>query len=129
MSVACRLAVVAVLLGVFLTWLDDDPIRLEGVQGPNNGWLVVILALLSLWWIRLLERRSWVGVAGLLGTGVVIAWTALENWLDGRVILGADVGPGLVAVLAGAAVLAAAGVLQGLELAREVRHAESRRVV
>jgi len=114
---------------VFLTWLDDGPVGLEGVQGPNNGWLVVILALLALWWIRLLERGSWLGVAGVLGSGVVIAWTALENWLDGRAILGADAGPGLVAVLAGAAVLAGVAVLQGLELARGFRHGASRRVV
>ena len=34
---AARLAVVAVLFGVFVTWLADGPVRLDGTQGPNNG--------------------------------------------------------------------------------------------
>lgn len=118
---AGRLAVVAILVGVFVSWISDGPIALDGTEGPNNGWLVVILAALSLPWLRLLERGSWVGVAGVLGTGLVICWTALENWLDARAVLGASVAPGLVLVVGGGAVLVAAAVAHGVELGRVAR--------
>jgi hypothetical protein len=129
MHLSSRIAVAAVLIGVFVAWLTDGPVRLDGTQGPNSGWLVLILALLALWWIRLLERRSWLGVVGVLGTGLVIGWTALENWLDARAVLGASLAPGLVLVLAGSIGLTAAAVVQAVELVREVRHRGSERVV
>jgi hypothetical protein len=117
------LAVVAVLVGVFVTWVADGPIQLDGAQGPNNGWLAAIMALLALPWLRMLERGSWVGVVGVLGSGLVIGWTALENWLDARATIGASVGFGLLLVLAGSVILIAAAVTQGVELGREaIRH-------
>ena len=70
------------LVGVFVTWVADGPVRLDGTQGPNNGWLAAIVAGLALFWIPML--RSWPGVIGVLGAGLVIGWTALENWLDAR---------------------------------------------
>ena len=50
----CRIAVAAVLVGVFVTWVVDGPVRLDGTQGPNKGWLSLIVAALALVWIRLL---------------------------------------------------------------------------
>jgi hypothetical protein len=121
MQIACRVAVLAVLVGVFVAWIADDPVRLDGTEGPNNGWLVVILAVLALPWLRLLERGSWTGVAGVLGTGLVIGWTALENWFDGRAVLGASAAPGLALVVGGSAVLVTAGVVRCVELVRAHR--------
>jgi hypothetical protein len=129
MYVACRIAVAVVLVGVFVTWTTDGPVRLDGTEGPNNGWLAVILAVLALWWIRLLERGSWVGVAGLLGSGLVIAWTALENWLDARAVLGASAGLGLMLVVGASLVLAAVAVARAVELVRELRHRDAGHVV
>ena len=108
---ACRIAVAAVLVGVFVTWVADGPVRLDGTQGPNNGWLAAIVAVLALLWLRLLG--SWPGVIGVLGTGLVIGWTALENWLDARATLGASAGPGLVLVVAASVALAAVGARSG----------------
>ena len=122
MYLACRIAVAAVLVGVFVAWVSDGPVRLDGTEGPNNGWLAVIFALLALWWIRLLEQGSWTGVAGVVGSGLVIGWTALENWLDARAVLAAAAAAGLVLVVAAGAVLVAAGIIRGVELARELRH-------
>ena len=48
----CRVAVAVVLVGVFVTWVADGPVRLDGTQGPNNGWLALIVAALALLWIR-----------------------------------------------------------------------------
>jgi hypothetical protein len=115
---ASRIAVVAALVGVFLTWLADGPVRLDGTQGPNNGWLAAIMAVLALPWLRMLERGSWLGVTGVLGSGLVIGWTALENWLDARSTLDASAAPGLALVVAGGVVLTAAAVVQGVALTR-----------
>jgi hypothetical protein len=114
---AGRLAVAAILVGVFVSWVSDGSIALDGTEGPNNGWLVVILAALAPAWLRLLERGSWLGVAGVLGTGLVIAWTVLENWLDARAVLGASAAPGLVLVVAGSAVLIGAALIRGAGMA------------
>ena len=125
-----RFAVVAVLIGVFMTWLADDPVRVDGIQGPNNGWLAVIVALLALIWLRWLERGSWIGVVGVLGSGLVIGWTALENWLDGNAALGASAGAGLLLVLAAGVALATLAAVRGVELARgELTHRSTERVV
>jgi len=61
---------------------------------------------------------SWPGAIGVLGSGFVIGWTALENWLDARAILGASATPGLLLVLAGSAVLTTVSVVKGVELTR-----------
>jgi hypothetical protein len=126
---AGKLAVVAVLFGAFLTWLDDGPVRLDGIQGPNNGWLAVLVAALTLVWLSWLERGSWIGVVGVLGSGLVIGWTALENWLDARAAFGASAAPGLLLVVAASAVLTALAVLRGLELFRGPTHRSTERVV
>ena len=124
----CRVAVATVLVGVFVTWVADGPVRLDGTQGPNNGWLAAIVAGLALVWIRMLG--SWPGVIGVLGSGLVIGWTALENWLDARAVLGASPRLGIGFVLAGGVALTAVAVVQGLELGREaLRHRGTERVV
>jgi hypothetical protein len=123
----CRIAVAAVLVGVFVTWLADGPIRLDGTQGPNDGWLAAIVAGLALLWIRMLG--SWLGVIGVLGAGLVIGWTALENWLDARAVIGASPRLGVVLVLAGSVALTAVAVVQALELVQELRHRGAERAV
>ena len=84
--------------------------NLDGTQGPNNGWLVLIVALLALAWIRPMARGSWTGVIGVLGASVVRAWTAIENWLDNRAVLDATASFGLILVVAASVALAAAAV-------------------
>jgi len=124
---ASRVAVAAVLVGVFVTWVADGPVKLDGTQGPNNGWLAVIMAALALLWIRMLG--SWVGVIGVLGSGLVIFWTALENWLDARAVIGASPRLGLALVLAGSVALTAVALVQAVELAQELRHRGAERAV
>ena len=123
----CRIAVAAVLVGVFVTWLADGPIRLDGTQGPNDGWLAAIVAGLALLWIRMLG--SWPGVIGVLGSGLVIGWTALDDWLDARAVIGASPRLGLALVLAGSVALTAVAIVQAVELARELRHRGAERAV
>lgn len=111
-------AIGAVLVGVFSTWTSAGPLTLNGVEGPNDGWLVVIVALLALVWVRLMVRGSWIGVAGVLGSAAVIFWTAVEDWRDARAVLDASVGHGLLLVVTGSVVLAVAAIVQGVEIVR-----------
>ena len=116
-------AIAAAVIGVFSTWTDDGPVSLNGTQGPNNGWLVLIVAAFALGWTRALVRGSWVGVAGVLGAAVVMGSTAGENWLDNRAVLGATASYGLVIVVLASVALAATAVVRGVELARFRRSA------
>jgi uncharacterized membrane protein YhhN len=113
------LAVTAV--GVFLTWTSAGPVRMTGVQGPNNGWLVLIVAAFALGWTRSAARGSWVGVVGVLGASIVMCWTAVESWLDGREVLGATASLGLLLVVAASAVLAGTAVALARRLRRPRR--------
>ena len=91
---------------------------LSGVQGPDNGWLVLIVAGFALGWTRAMARGSWTGVVGVFGAATVMAWTAVENWLDGRDVFGATTEHGLLLVIAGSLVLAGAAVARAVELSR-----------
>jgi hypothetical protein len=116
-------AIAAAVIGVFSTWTDDGPVSLNGTQGPNNGWLVLIVSAFALGWTRPLVRGSWAGVAGVLGAAVVMGWTAVENWLDNRAVLGATASYGLLLVVLASVALAAIAVVRGVELARVRRRA------
>jgi hypothetical protein len=111
-------AAAAAAVGVFLPWTSDGPVRLDGTEGPHNGWLVVLVAAFSLGWIRALQRGSWIGVVGVLGAGAVIVWTALESWLDLRAVTGVSASYGLVLVVAAGLVLAGTAVARAAELVR-----------
>jgi len=113
-----RAAIAAAALGVFLTWTSDGPVDLDGTQGPNNGWLVLLVAGLAAVWSRAMARGSLVGVIGVFGSAVVIGVTAGENWRDGRNVLGSTAAFGLLLVVAASVALAGVAVARGLALAR-----------
>jgi hypothetical protein len=115
------IALALVVVGVFSTWTTSGSVTLNGTEGPNNGWLVVILAVPALAWSRMMARDSWtgwIGVVGVLGASLVIVWTALENWADNRDVLDASVGHGLLLVVAAGATLALTAGFRGIELFR-----------
>jgi cardiolipin synthase len=107
-----RIAIAGVLVGVFCTWSVAGAVTLNGIEGPNNGWLCVLLAGPAFLWLRAMERGSRVGVVGVLATAFVIAWTAAENWLDARDVLDARASYGFLLVLVASGVLAAAAVVR-----------------
>jgi hypothetical protein len=112
---AIGIAVAAV--GVFSTWTSVGPVSLNGTQGPNDGWLVLIALAFALGCLRSLAHGSWFGVAAIAGVSLVIGWVAMEDWLENRKVLNADAGYGLVLVLAASVALAASAVVRGLQLA------------
>jgi hypothetical protein len=111
------LAISAIALGVVAVWTTDDPVRLDGLQGPNNGWLVLIVAAFAAAWIRSMSRGSWVGIAAVLGASIVILWTGIATWLDNRDV-GASGSYGLYLVISAGVLLAGAAVARGLALSR-----------
>jgi cardiolipin synthase len=117
--IAPLIAIVAVVVGVFCTWLAEEPVTLNGIEGPNNGWLCVLLAGPAYLWARQMRRGSWVAVVGVLGCALAIGWTAVENWVDGRRVLDAGASYGLLLVLLGSAALATSAVVRGVSLLRE----------
>jgi cardiolipin synthase len=115
---APRVAIAVVVGGTFCTWLVADDLTLSGIEGPNNGWLCVLLAGLVYRWVRKMERGSWMGVVGVFASALVIAWTAGKNWLDARRVLDAGVAYGLLLVLAAAAVLGSTAIIRAASLLR-----------
>ncbi len=114
-------AIAVAAVGVFSTWTDNGPVSLNGTQGPNNGWLVLIVAAFALGWTRSMARGSWVGVVGILGCSVVMGWTAVDNWVESRDVLGASASYGLLLVVAASVALGCVAVVRGVELARRPR--------
>jgi hypothetical protein len=112
------IAIAVAVVGVFCTWTNDGPVSLNGIQGPHDGWLVVIVAVPALFWARSLARGTWVGVIGILVSAAVMGWTALASGRDSRDILGASPSYGLLLVLGASIALAAMGIARGLELLR-----------
>ena len=122
-----RLALAIAAIGIFLPWASDRPVRLDGTEGPNNGWLVLIVAVLALGWVGSMARGSWIGVLGVLGAGIVIGWTAIENWLDNRHVLDAGASYGLLIVVAASVVLVGVAVSAAGRASRRLRAAAPRR--
>ena len=111
-------AIAAATVGVFSTWITAGPVSLDGTQGPNNGWLVLIVAAFALGWRRSLARGSWIGVVGVLGCAVVMGWTAVENWVDSRNVLEATASYGLLSIVGASVALGGVALLHAVETAR-----------
>jgi uncharacterized membrane protein YhhN len=114
-------AVAAAAVGVFVTWTSDDAVGLDGVEGPNNGWLVLIVAAFALAWIPSMTRGSWVGVVGVLGASLVMGWTAIESWLDGKDVSGASAGVGVFLVVVASVVLGGTAIGRAAQVTRSGR--------
>jgi cardiolipin synthase A/B len=105
-------------VGVFCTWTTVGPVSLNGTQGPNDGWMVIIVLAIALACLRSLARGWWFAVAAVAACALVVAWVAVEDWRENSAVLDADVGYGLVLVLAASVALAASAVMRGLQLVR-----------
>ena len=88
--------------------------QLNGTEGPHDGWLVVIVAVPALLWVRPLAR----GIVGRshwgAGRAAVIGWTRLRA---GATAVGPwrERGYGFLLVLCASLALAAAAVARGFE--------------
>ena len=118
-ALICRASIVLAVVGVFGTWRSAGPVSLDGLEGPHDGWLVIIFALIALAGVRSLSRYGWLGIVTVLGAACAMLYTAVRNLLDDGAVFGGSAGWGLwlsigaSVALAGAALWAAFGRLQG----------------
>jgi hypothetical protein len=118
LALACHGSIALAIVGVFGTWRNAGPVSLDGFEGPHNGWLVIVFALIALAGVRSLSRAGWLGIVTVLGSAAVIIFTTVENVLDDNDVLGGSPGWGVWLAIAAAAVLAAASIYAAVERIR-----------
>jgi hypothetical protein len=101
----CHAAVLLAVIGVFGTWRSAAPVSLNGVEGPHDGWLVIIFALVALAGVRSLSREGWLGIVTVVAAAGAMLYTAVGNLLDDRAVLGGSSGWGLWLSIGAAVVL------------------------
>ena len=107
----CRVAILVAVVGVFGVWRNTGPVSLDGVEGPHNGWLVVIFGLIALAGVGALARGSWFGIVLVLGAATVMIWTAVDALTNDGSVLGGHSGWGVWLTVVASAALAVAAVL------------------
>jgi hypothetical protein len=106
-------------VSVFLRWVSDTRVALDGTEGPNNGWLVLIMVAFAAGWTRSLLRGSRAAVVGVTGAAVVIAWTAIESWHQARQADAATASYGLLLVIGASVMLASGAILTAARTRRD----------
>ena len=91
----CHAAILLAVIGVFGTWRSAAPVSLNGVEGPHDGWLVIIFALIALAGVRSLSRQGWLGIVTVLGAAGAMLYTAVGDLLDDGAVLGGRSGWGI----------------------------------
>ena len=76
------------IVGVFGTWRTSGVVSLSGLEGPHNGWEVIIFGLIALVGVAPLARGGWFGIVDVFGCAAVMTYTALANMLDDNAVLG-----------------------------------------
>ena len=114
----CRGAILLAIAGVFGTWRDSGAVSIDGLEGPHNGWLVIIFALIALAGVRSLSRGGWLGIVLVVGCAAAMIFTAVENVVDDTDVMGGSSGWGVWLAIAASAILAAAAVYAAVERVR-----------
>src|SRR5687767_318647 len=53
------IAIAITIVGAWLPWSFDGPVRLGGLEGSHDGWLAVLSAAAAIATVRGLRRTSW----------------------------------------------------------------------
>jgi hypothetical protein len=114
----CHVAILLAIAGVFGTWRNTGAVSIDGLEGPHNGWLVIIFALIALAGVRSLARGGWLGIVTVLGSAAAMLFTAIENVVDDNDVMGGSSGWGVWLAIAASAILAAAALYAAVERIR-----------
>ena len=117
-AIVCYAAILLAIAGVFGTWRSAGPVSLDGFEGPHNGWLVIIFALIALAGVGSLSRGGWLGIVTVLGGAAVMIFTAVQDVVDDGDVLGGSSGWGVWLTIAASAVLAGVAVYSAVERVR-----------
>ena len=99
------MAVLLAIAGVFGTWRSVGPVSLDGFEGPHDGWLVIIFALVSLVGVGSLSRGGRLGFVTVAGGAAAVLFTAVSDLVDDADGLGGRSGWGIWITIAAAALL------------------------
>jgi hypothetical protein len=102
---------VLAIVGVFGTWRSSGPVSLDGLQGPHNGWLVIVFGLIALLGVGAAARGSWLGIVLVFGCGAVMVYGALTSLTDDGSTIGGGSGWGVWLTVAASAALAGLAVV------------------
>lgn len=117
---ACGLSVVLVVLGVLGTWRAVGPVSLDGLEGPHDGWLVVIFALVALVGVRSLARGGWLGIGTVAGCASAALYVAVGDLVADGSALGGTSGWGIWLTIAASALLACCAVAAAIGRLRRI---------
>ena len=96
---------------MFGTWRNAGAVSLDGLEGPHNGWLVIIFALIALAGVGALSRGSWLGIVTVLGAAAVMISTAVHDVVNDDDVIGGSSGWGVWLTVAASVVLAGCAIL------------------
>ena len=111
-------SIVLAIAGVFGTWHNAGAVSLDGFEGPHNGWLVIVFALIALAGVHSLSRGGWLGIVTVIGCAAVVIFTAAENIVDDNDVLGGSSGWGVWLTIAAATVLGGTAIYTAVERVR-----------
>lgn len=114
----CRLAILLAIVGVFGTWRTAGAGSLSGLDGPHNGWLVIIFALIALAGVGATARGSWLGIVTVAGCAAVMLGTPIQDLLDQNSVVGGSAGWGLWLTVAASAALGGAALYAAVDRVR-----------
>jgi hypothetical protein len=125
----CGLAVAATVVGAFGPWRNSGSVSLDGFQGPHDGWLAILFAVIALAGIRSLARAGWPGIVLVLVCGAAVVYFPVRNLVDDNGTFGGGSGWGLWLTIAAGGVLVAASVLAASGRLRRERASPTEPVV
>ena len=97
------------ILGLFGTWRVAGPVSLDGLEGPHNGWLVLLFGLIALVGAGSPSRGGWLGILTVLGCGGAMLYGAVLGLAEDGDVLGGRSGWGIwLTTVASACVVAVA---------------------
>ena len=94
------------ILGVFGTWRSAGPVSLDGFDGPHNGWLVIVFALIALAGVRSVARGGWLGIVLVVGCAAVMVVGGAQSVIDDGDVIGGSSGWGVWLTIAASFALA-----------------------
>jgi hypothetical protein len=117
-ALVCYGSIVLAVTGALGAWRNAGLVSLDGLEGPHNGWLLIIFALIALAGVRSTSRGGWLGIVLEVGCAAVMIFTALGNVVDDNAVLGGSSGWGVWLTIAASAVLAGTAVYAAVERVR-----------
>jgi hypothetical protein len=114
----CWAATALAIAGVFGTWRNAGAVSLDGFEGPHNGWLVIIFALVGVAGIGALARGSWLGIVTVLGSAAVMIFAAVHDVVNDNAVIGGSSGWGIWLTVAASAVLAGCAAVAAVRRVR-----------